>query len=342
MNETMTLDTVRTLVALDDQGKYDATIHLGRMAMDPQLGSFTFNTDTSKFPQRFSERNVDAVVGNFYGATDTGWGQLCRACGVPDARWMRKNPTGLQSQIFDHWINQNPRPIFFRFRNNTIRAALTDQYVPVNNSRGLTALNRALPKVVGSEIRSYSLDDHRFYLKVLFPALTRDIVRVDGRKEQMKVGVMFTNSEVGASSIKVEPFIYRLACTNDLIVQQELRWTHQHRWIAEDKLNDMVEVAVARGMKDGADAIDDFERLDAQRVKEPEKVLKELLKSGKFADKYADLAVQAYRNEPADTRFGVINALTAMGRTQPDDTRVEVERFAGQLLRARHWAGDNN
>lgn len=342
MNETMTLDAVRTLVALDDQGKYDATIHLGRLAMDAQLGSFTFNTDDSMFPRRFAERNVDAVDGNFYGASETGWGQLCRACGLPDPKWVRRNPTDLQAQLFDHWVNQNQRPVFFRFRNNTIRAALSNEYVPVNNNRVLRAIDRALPKVVGNEIRSYSLEDHRFYLKVLFPKLTRDIMRQNGRKEQMKVGVMFTNSEVGAASIRVEPFIYRLACTNDLIVQQELRWSHQHRWIAEDKLNDLVEVAVARGMKDGADAIDDFERLDAQRVKEPEKVLKELLKSGKFADKYADLAVAAFRTEPCDTRFGVINAITAMGRTQPDDTRIEVERFAGHLLHARHWAGENN
>ena len=251
---TMTLDNVRQFVAMDDQGKYDATIHLGRLAMDPQLGRFTFNTDSTKFPRRFAERNIDSVVGNFYGSTDTGWGQLCRACGLPDPRWVKRNPTDLQAQIFDHWANQNPRPIFFRFRNNSIRAALTDQYVPVNNNRVLTAIERALPKLVGGEVRAYGLDEHRFFLKVLFPALTRDITRVSGRKEQMKVGVMFTNSEVGAASIRVEPFIYRQPCTNDLIVEQDRRWSHQHRWIAEDKLNDMVEIAVAHGMKDGADS----------------------------------------------------------------------------------------
>jgi hypothetical protein len=73
---TMTLDNVRQFVAMDDQGKYDATFHLGRLAMDPQLGRFTFNTDDNKFPRRFAERNIDSVVGNFYSSTDTGWGQL--------------------------------------------------------------------------------------------------------------------------------------------------------------------------------------------------------------------------------------------------------------------------
>ena len=331
-----TLDDVQRQIALDDQGKVDFWTRSSRMSMDDQTGLFQFDT---KEPRRSSESaNIVDLDGRLLNATDHGMSQICsRVMGVP-SRWFQQNPHALQAQIFNHWIAKSPSNYLVRTRNNTIRALLTSEYVPMNNSNVMEATLRNLPKQFTSAVHRFYFDDLIFFLKLTFPDLTREWVRPStGQKEMFRVGVMISNSETGCASIRVEPFIFRQACTNDLIVEQDRAWRKQHRWVSQPVLNQLVEVALRRALQDGADAMEDFERLDAERVKEPEKTIEYLLRTGKFAEKYVDMTKKAFHEEPGDTRFAVVNAITRMGRLLPEPQRIEFERYAGKVMRQRHW-----
>ncbi len=62
----------------------------------------------------------------------------------------------------------------------------------------------------------------------------------------LKAGVMVGNSEVGAHSVSVEPFVFRLACTNDLIVTEERIFRHAHLRVSQDKLTHGLTGAISK------------------------------------------------------------------------------------------------
>lgn len=336
MSNQTTIEAIEQLVKVDDTGKEDHRVWTGRMAMDPESGFFGFDMTE---PRRHAESDgINGLKDRQFNATDHALSQICGRVGIPSADWMRKNPKKLQADIYNYWINQTLRTALVRMRNNTIRGFLTNEYVPVNNTSLVSAIKANMPKQFKTEIRYHWLSDTHFGMKVLFPDLTREFKRQsNGKTEVMKVGVCFSNSEVGCGSIRVEPFIYRLACTNDAMVEQDKAWRQAHRWITEPRLNQHLEAAIANSLKDGADAVLDFERLDTQGVKEPEKAIEEILKMGKFGKKHIELAQAEYHKEPGDTRFACLNAVTAMGRLLPDLERLEVERFAGKMMRRKNW-----
>jgi hypothetical protein len=61
------------------------------------------------------------------------------------------------------------------------------------------------------------------YLKCVTPRITADVKAGD----QVQAGICISNSEVGLGSLRVEPLIYRLVCSNGMIVN-DLAYRKNH------------------------------------------------------------------------------------------------------------------
>ena len=74
-----------------------------------------------------------------------------------------------------------------------------------------------LPLFAGSdqyEVVSSEVTENRLYLKIVNRRLEMAVVPGD----IVQAGVMISNSEVGLGSVSVQPLVYRLVCTNGMVV----------------------------------------------------------------------------------------------------------------------------
>ena len=79
----------------------------------------------------------------------------------------------------------------------------------------------------GVHVVSARITDTHFYLQATSDRVTAEVRRGD----IVQAGVVIANSEVGASSLRISPMVYRLICTNGLISGSELRQHHVGRGI---------------------------------------------------------------------------------------------------------------
>ena len=71
-----------------------------------------------------------------------------------------------------------------------------------------------LQKIEGAIFESCQLTDSRMYLKVVNPRLQAEVSPGD----IVQSGVIISNSEVGQGSVSIQPLIYRLVCSNGMVV----------------------------------------------------------------------------------------------------------------------------
>ena len=94
------------------------------------------------------------------------------------------------------------------------RALLSDRYRRIDNMEIATAV---LPLFAGTdqyEVVSSEVPENRLYLKIVNRRLEMAVVPGD----IVQAGVMISNAEVGLGSVSVQPLVYRLVCTNGLVV----------------------------------------------------------------------------------------------------------------------------
>lgn len=94
------------------------------------------------------------------------------------------------------------------------RALLSERYRRIDNMEVAAAI---LPLFAGQgqyEVVSSEVTENRLYLKIVNHRLEMAVVPGD----YVQAGVVISNSEVGLGSVSVQPLVYRLVCTNGMIV----------------------------------------------------------------------------------------------------------------------------
>jgi hypothetical protein len=151
----------------------------------------------------------------------------------------------------------------------------------------------------------------------------------------LKAGIMIGNSEVGLGSVSVEPFVFRKACTNDLVITQEA-FHHAHVRFTPNELTRRMAEAIGDGFLVASRVLDAFLKTREEPIPDPLAAIRKIAEERKMTQKLTDEVVARYVAEPEPTRFGVINAFTAAAATLAPLQRIELERFAGSLLTASH------
>ena len=94
------------------------------------------------------------------------------------------------------------------------RALLSERYRRIDNMEIATAV---LPLFAGNdqyEVMSCEVTENRLYLKVVNHRLEMEVRKGD----IVQAGVMISNSEVGLGAVSIQPLVYRLVCTNGMVV----------------------------------------------------------------------------------------------------------------------------
>lgn len=124
------------------------------------------------------------------------------------------------------WFNKSPSKRMVRTLDGTTRAFLSDRYRRIDNMEVAQTLLPIIASMEKARVESCELTDSRMYLKIVNPKIEAEVKKGD----IVQAGILITNSEVGIGSVSVTPLIYRLVCSNGLIISDNsLRKYHVGR-----------------------------------------------------------------------------------------------------------------
>ena len=155
-----------------------------------------------------------------FGSTRLFHRQVASALGIPAKYYdiMQSQKPELLAQNVNAWLSDRENSYMIRTMDygggRVARALLSDRYRRIDNMEIASAV---LPLFAGSdqyEVISSEVTENRMYLKILSRRLEMEVVPGD----YVQAGVVISNSEVGLGSVNVQPLVYRLVCTNGMIV----------------------------------------------------------------------------------------------------------------------------
>jgi Domain of unknown function (DUF932) len=145
-------------------------------------------------------------------------------------RMMTQSPDLLAGNV-NHWLGKRQDETgLIRTLRGQMRAFLSNRYRIVDNHEILAMVLPELSEMgSGIKITSCQVTEERMYLKVINTNIEA-AVAVD---DPVQAGFILTNGEIGNASISVEPFIYRLVCTNGMTLKDK-RQRKNHAGRAEN------------------------------------------------------------------------------------------------------------
>jgi hypothetical protein len=143
--------------------------------------------------------------------------QVCGHYKIPRdyAGRIRVAHPALYAETLNTHFQKEPARRMVRVLDGTARAFLSDRYRPLDD---FDLGNAVLPELMNFpdiNIVSSAFTERRFYLKAVFPRIEAEVKKGD----PVQIGLVISNSEVGAGSLAVLPLVYRLICLNGMIAE---------------------------------------------------------------------------------------------------------------------------
>ena len=152
--------------------------------------------------------------------------QIAQKLAIPERYYQRmaSNAPDLLAANVNHWLAVEDGKRLLRTLDGHVRAFLSERYRPLDN---FDFLEVVLPIIQANhlEIVSCEITESRLYLKCVNHKLQGEI-RVG---EIVQAGAVFSNSEVGQGTLRIEQMTYTLRCANGAIGSSLMRKVHLGR-----------------------------------------------------------------------------------------------------------------
>jgi hypothetical protein len=213
--------------------------------------------------------------------------------------------------------------------NAVLRAFVSPTYAPIDDHQVFETLGRVL---------TGQLDDLRFVRMDTTPQSSQyavvSLVEVDlgvNRPDHHRNGFLIANSEVGARSLSILTWIWRLVCTNGLVAPAAQLFRMIHRRRKDESLDGRLAGAfkLLPGKWQRAEAILRRTRQDA--LEDPGAALQVLLETTPNLRPMSQAVYGAFEEDPEPNRFGIIQALTRAARRFAPEQRLMMEEIAGDV-----------
>ena len=315
MTTKINWQTVEKKITQDDQNKWDQKVTANQLEV----------LDSGIMEVAKEEGGKET-----FPLSDLAKSQMCQKLGIPN-NYYKRLPGKMKATVANYDLRRVTRNSFLlRGKGDWIRAFLSGNYVTYNNSQIIAEIVQGLLGKDEITVKSFILEETNMYLKIL----SEEIVDTTSG---LKAGVMIGNSEVGMGSVSVEPFVYRLSCTNDLVVNQSKAFRHAHIHFRASELNRRMAEGISEGFKVAQLSMERFLKAREEPVPDPVETIRKLAKARKYSQKFADEVIGSFYQEPNNNRYGVINAFTNAAQKLSPLKRIEIERFGGSLLATKNW-----
>ena len=178
--------------------------------------AFMLEPDGRTFRIRHQNKGAEET----FGTTDLFHRQVGSTLGIPAKYYdlMRQQKPELLAENVNSWFADREQSYMIRSMDygsgRVARALLSDRYRRIDNLEVAAAV---LPLFAGKEemeVVSTEVSPNRLYLKIVNKRLEMEVVPGD----YVQAGVVISNSEVGLGAVSVQPLVYRLVCTNGMVV----------------------------------------------------------------------------------------------------------------------------
>ena len=204
--------------------KYGRTLRELAIELDRQRNAkrdFLLDTrniimDSTADGQQLTLQNPNQHTNIMLNVNDVAHRQIGTALGIPAKYYdkMRAENPELLADNVNGWFNHTPSTRMVRTLDGTARAFLSDRYRRIDNYEIAEAVLPIIADIPEARVESCEVTEERMYIKVVNPRLETEVAPGD----LVQSGILITNSEVGMGSMAIQPLIYRLVCTNGMVV----------------------------------------------------------------------------------------------------------------------------
>ena len=146
-------------------------------------------------------------------------------------RMLTTHPELLAHNV-NSWFQKEPSKRMLRTMDGTARAFLSNRYRRIDNLDIAQAVLPIINEMKDATIESCQITDSRMYIKVVNPRLEAEVVPGD----IVQAGIIISNSEVGLGAVCIQPLVYRLVCSNGMIINDaQTRRNHVGRTAETDE-----------------------------------------------------------------------------------------------------------
>lgn len=164
------------------------------------------------------------------GVNEVAHSQIASHLNIPQRYYdrMRASNPALLAENVNAWFSNEPEVRMVRTLDGTMRAFLSERYRRIDN---FDLAESVLPILGDYEVsfESTEVTEKRMYIKVVNKRLTKEVKPGD----YVQSGLVITNSEVGLGTVTIQPLLYRLVCTNGMIVNDMSRNATRRRHIGK-------------------------------------------------------------------------------------------------------------
>jgi len=256
--------------------------------------------------------------------------------------YLRHCPPKLRTMNTNWWLQHNaPRDdVLLRtvsgFYNGAglqegtpvVRAILSGRFQPFDDVDLLRAMED-LPRIDEAVVRWCDVNDMTTHVRLSWPE-DRVALRVGDEVER---GVHISNSEVGARSVRIEPLVYRLVCTNGMIAPRKMGGYAIRHVGNGDRVRQLVGEAIDDVFGATQELIGKFQQALTEAVDQPVDELTALAKAGSLTEAQFKATLDSYMLEAEPTKYGIANSLTLAAQGQDDPVqRTDMEALAGRYV----------
>jgi hypothetical protein len=245
---------------------------------------------------------------------------------------MEESAPELLTENVNTWLRQNGKDVFIRGLGNSVRAFLSDRYRVIDHLDVLLcALNEL--QAHDAEIEDCYLSDTEMNIKVKSQKL-KDFVR--HKDDLIMGGIFITNSETGHKALRVEPRMFRVKCSNGMIVE-ELVTREIHIGNSDEISDEIVYLSLRRSIRELFSRFGEIVLLLREsteaKIRNPQKVIQNVVDQYKLSEAQKANILMAFGAEPEYDKYGIANAVTlAAQKEETWEKSVEMERIGGRLI----------
>jgi hypothetical protein len=149
-------------------------------------------------------------------------------------------------------------------------------------------------------------------------------------------GIFITNSETGHKALRVEPRMFRVKCSNGMIVE-ELVTREIHIGNGDEISDEIVYLSLRRSIRELFSRFGEIVLLLREsteaKIRNPQKIIQNVVDQYKLSEAQKANILMAFGAEPEYDKYGIANALTlAAQKEETWEKSVEMERIGGRLI----------
>ncbi len=295
---------------------------------------------------------VDHNGGETFPVRPHAHGQIASQMKIPKRyydRMLEEAPELLADNVNTWMARQTGTSRMVRTLDGNARAYLSDRYRPLDNNELAEAVLPTLISTPGLAVQSCEVTERRMYIKAVTERVSFEVKRGD----VVQAGIVISNSEIGAGSVRIEPMLFRLVCLNGMISPSALRKYHvggRHgdgddvAELLTDATKQQTDAAFWMQVRDvvkGSLSQVGFEKIVAKvqaAANEPitghlDKVVEVAAQKLTLTDGESAGVLRHLATGGDLSRWGMVNALTRYSQDVDDyDRATEFERMGGNVI----------